>query len=233
MKNEITTPNQNGSIQFMFKNEELNKYSAQIAVFNGNINASAEQHMINASNNLCQIALIMAEIDNKELYKEDGFKSAAEYAMETFDYKKSQAFNLVRVGKKYGERLLSTPYNFTQLVEALPMGTEKFDELSESGELTPDMKATEIRDVAKEHKVKERKPAKAKEYYYAIVNAAYKDYFVGPATEADFIASSDEVHKFKTNNGRQCYAVVNSESGIITVWERFDTIENESEEKGE
>ena len=224
MKNEITTPNQNGNIQFMFKNEELNKYSAQIAVFNGNINASVEAHLANVSNNLCQIAYIMAEIDNKELYKEDGFKSAADYAMETFDYKKSQAFNLVRVGKKYGDRLLSTPYNFTQLVEALPMGTEKFDELSESGEINPDMKATEIRDIAKENKAKERKPAKVKEYYFALGENT-----VGPVTEADFMKAACECHKFKAENGDNMYAV--REGVWWAVWKRMDTVE--TEEKGE
>lgn len=221
MKNEISTNN-----QFMFKNEELNKLSEQIAQYNGNINASTESHMLAVSNNLCKIAYVMAEIDRKELYKEDGFKSAAEFAMETFDYKQSQAFNLVRVGKKFGDKLLDTEYNFTQLVEALPMGVDKFVELNEAGEINPEMKATEIREIAKANNPKPRKPAKAKEFYFEIVG--YEgDHVVGPMTEADFIESG-EIYKLKRKNGETVYIDI-LESGKCGMWRAIEAKENKGE----
>lgn len=219
MKNEMVT-----NSHFMFKNEELNKLSEQIASYNGNINASTDAHMMTVSNNLCKIAYVMAEIDRKELYKEDGFKSAAEYAMETFEYKHSQAFNLVRVGKKFGAKLLETEYNFTQLVEALPMGAEKFAELDESGEINPEMKATEIREIAKANNAKPRKPAKVKEYYFALGENT-----VGPVSEADFVKAACECHKFKAENGDNMYAV--REGVWWAVWKRVDVVE--TKEKGE
>lgn len=221
MKNEMVT-----NSHFMFKNEELNKLSEQIASYNGNINASTDAHMITVSNNLCKIAYVMAEIDNKELYKEDGFKSAAEYAMETFEYKKSQAFNLVRVGKKFGSKLLETEYNFTQLVEALPMGAEKFAELDESGEINPEMKATEIREIAKANNAKPRKPAKVKEFYFGIVG--YEgDHVVGPMSEADFMESG-EIYKLKRKNGETVYIDI-LESGKCGMWKTIEVTENKGE----
>lgn len=221
MKNEITT-----NTQFMFKNEELNKLSEQIASYNCNINASTESHIATVSNNLCKIAYVMAEIDNKELYKEDGFKSAAEYAMETFEYKKSQAFNLVRVGKKFGAKLLETEYNFTQLVEALPMGVEKFTELDESGEINPDMKATEIREIAKANNEKPRKPAKVKEFYFELLG--YNgDKVVGPMSEACFMESG-EVYKLKRKNGDTVYIDI-LETDKCGMWRAVEVTETKGE----
>ena len=221
MKNEIVTNN-----HFMFKNEELNKLSEQIASYNGNINASTNAHMMTVSNNLCKIAYVMAEIDKKELYKEDGFKSAAEYAMETFEYKHSQAFNLVRVGKKFGSKLLETEYNFTQLVEALPMGAEKFAELDESGEINPEMKATEIREIAKANNAKPRKPAKVKEFYFELLG--YNgDKVVGPVSEADFMESG-EVYKLKRKNGETVYIDI-LETDKCGMWRAVEVTETKGE----
>lgn len=221
MKNEITT-----NTQFMFKNEELNKLSEQIASYTGNINASIEAHTMTVSNNLCKIAYIMAEIDAKELYKEDGFKTAADFAMETFDYKKSQAHNLVRVGKKFGSKLLDTEYNFTQLVEALPMGAEKFAELDESGEINPDMKATEIREIAKANNEKPRKPAKVKEFYFELLG--YNgDKVVGPMTESDFMASG-EVYKLKRKNGETVYIDI-LDTDKCGMWRAVEVTETKGE----
>lgn len=219
--NEITTPNAVSTSTFMFQNEELNRYSEQIARFNGNISASEEIHTINVSNNLCQIALIMAEIDTKELYKQDGFKSAIQYAMDTFDYKRSMAGNLVRVGKQFGERLLTTNFNFTQLVEALPMGVEKFDELCESGEISDEMSMKEIREVAKENKVKPRKASKEKEFYYRV-----GEHTIGPQTESMFAQGCDEIHKFKSDSGATMYAI--RIETVWAVWERIDVVETET-----
>lgn len=221
MKNEIITNN-----HFMFKNEELNKLSEQIASYNGNINASTDAHMMTVSNNLCKIAYVMAEIDSKELYKEDGFKSAAEYAMETFEYKKSQAFNLVRVGKKFGTKLLETEYNFTQLVEALPMGAEKFAELDESGEITPDMKATEIREIAKVNNEKPRKPAKVKEFYFELLGGNGDNIF-GPMSEANFMETG-ELYKLKRKNGDAVYVEI-FEDERVCIWRAVEVTEIKGE----
>lgn len=221
MKNEMVTNN-----QFMFKNDELNRLSEQIASYNGNINASTDAHMMTVSNNLCKIAYVMAEIDSKELYKEDGFKSAADFAMETFEYKKSQAFNLVRVGKKFGSKLLETEYNFTQLVEALPMGAEKFAELSESGEITPDMKATEIREIAKANNEKPRKPAKVKQFYFEILGYD-GEHVVGPMSEAAFM-SAGELYKLKRKNGDTVYIEI-LENDKCGMWRAIEATQAKAE----
>lgn len=221
MKNEIVT-----NTHFMFKNEELNKLSEQIAQYNGNINASTESHMLAVSNNLCKIAYVMAEIDRKELYKEDGFKSAAEFAMETFDYKQSQAFNLVRVGKKFGEKLLCTEYNFTQFVEALPMGVEKFVELDEAGEINPEMKATEIREIAKANNPKPRKPAKVKEFYFELLGGN-GDNIVGPMSESNFMETG-ELYKLKRKNGDSVYVEI-FEDERSCMWRAVEVTETKGE----
>lgn len=129
------------------------------------------------------IASILAEVESKGYYKDDGFSSAAEYAMETFGLHKSLAYQLITIGTQYTRPVLNdngevighasnlmppadpnkqnAPLNdFTpsQICKLLPLGREKVVELIEAGELNPTTTHKAI-----ENMVKTLKPRKNKE----------------------------------------------------------------------
>ena len=52
------------------------------------------------------VAAILAEVDVKGLYKDDGFSTCADYAQETFAIKKSKAYALISIGKEYTRPIL-------------------------------------------------------------------------------------------------------------------------------
>lgn len=129
------------------------------------------------------IASILAEVELKEYYKDDGFSSAAEYAMETFGMQKSLAYQLITIGTQYTRPVLNdngkvvghasnlmppadpnkqnaplTDFTPSQIGKLLPLGREKVVELIESGELNPTTTHKAI-----ENMVKTLKPRKTKE----------------------------------------------------------------------
>lgn len=129
------------------------------------------------------IAAILADVEVKALYKDDGFKNAAEYAMETFGMQKSLAYNLITIGTQYTRPILSdngkvtghasnlvppadpdkqnAPLNdFTtaQIGRLLPLGRDKVVELVENGEITPQTTFKTLETI-----VKTLKPRKNKE----------------------------------------------------------------------
>ena len=52
------------------------------------------------------VAAILAEVDVKGLYKEDGFSTTADYAQDTFSIKKTKAYALISIGKEYTRPIL-------------------------------------------------------------------------------------------------------------------------------
>ena len=129
------------------------------------------------------IAAILADVETKGLYKDDGFKNAAEYAMETFGMQKSLAYNLITIGTQYTRPILSdngkvighasnlvppanpdkqnapiTDFTTAQIGRLLPLGRDKVIELVESGEITPQTTFKTLESI-----VKALKPRKNKE----------------------------------------------------------------------
>lgn len=228
MKTELTnyTPNNSNVVTFMFQNEKLNHFSEQIQSLNNHIQETEKAHATTVNSALCLIAYNVGEIEKSGCYKDDGFKSTAEYAMETFGYKKSQAFNLVRVGREYGEKLLATAYGFSQLVEMLPV-VEKFDSLNDEGVVNPDMSMREIREAVKEHKKPRKTSEKVeKPYYWVATEDRNHEHVIGPMTETAFTSAADESHTFKSDNGTHMYVVRYAD--VWGIWERLETVETEN-----
>lgn len=123
------------------------------------------------------IASILWEVEQKQLFKDDGYESAAEYAMATFGFKKSKAYALVAIGKEYtrpvydkkgkcvghasnlipaaNPDMQDAPLNdftVTQIERILPLGREKALELIQAGEMNPNMTVEAIRGVVKANK---------------------------------------------------------------------------------
>ncbi len=107
MKNELANVTINPVGTFSFKNAALNNYSARIA--------SLGTDMANKNK---EIASILGRVMTEECYKDDGFKSVAEYAAETFGVKKDYAYMLARVGARFYNNDSSTA---KWLAESMPV----------------------------------------------------------------------------------------------------------------
>ena len=124
------------------------------------------------------IASILAEVEFKKLYTDDGFSSCAEYAEKTFGIKKSTAYALITIGKEYTRPILNekgkvmghcsnllppadmekmdaplVDFTTRQISIFSTLGREQVIDLVSNGSLYPTMTASQIREVVKAHKV--------------------------------------------------------------------------------
>lgn len=112
------------------------------------------------SKNIYQIAKQLATVETNELYVDDGFKNASDYAEKVLGIKKSFANTLVRAGKDYIEKDGTNlpvegdkDFTISQLQELMPLGDrDKVAHHVECGDVTPDMSTKKIREVVKELK---------------------------------------------------------------------------------
>lgn len=104
------------------------------------------------------ISVILAKIGEGQLYKEDGFKSVAEYAMHSFGIKKSTAYMLYRAGKIYlDSSVCDTAKKFTpsKLAELSTLDTSILNNICDSGIVTCDNSQMEIRNWVSDYKSRE------------------------------------------------------------------------------
>lgn len=129
------------------------------------------------------IAALLAKVESDNLYADDGFKSAIEYATATFGIEKSLAYNFIKMGTDYTRSILNDKgkvigycsnllppanpdihdapaldFTPTQISRFMTLGRDKVTQLIDEGSLTPRMTIREILEV-----VKANKPPKALE----------------------------------------------------------------------
>ena len=162
--NELILSTASAPAKFSFKNAKLNEISAKIAEQAANMNSvyNAAKEGAEAVNKA--LAPLFGELLSSKCYTEDGFKSVADYAEQTFGMGKSMAYMLARVGKEYhnegGEltakavETLST----SKLAELTGVDRVAVAKAIESGELTADSSLADCREFAAAHK----KPGKEK-----------------------------------------------------------------------
>lgn len=152
--NELTTKT--------FGNESLKKATEEIISLQKNVNQS-----------LISVAGIAGEVATSESYKDDGFKSAQEWLMKTFNYKKSTAYTMVKIGIEYVQleidvclpiykTIFANPetdedFTLTQLEKLLPLGKEKIEAYLSTGDLKYSMTVKEIKDFVSAIKSLEKK----------------------------------------------------------------------------
>lgn len=123
------------------------------------------------------IASILAEVEVKKLYTDDGFGSCAEYAEKTFGIKKSTSYALITIGKEYTRPILNAngkvighcsnllppadmekqdaplvDFTTRQISLFSTLGREQVIDLVSNGSLLPSMTANQIRDLVKAQK---------------------------------------------------------------------------------
>ena len=113
-------------------------------------------------------AVIIANVNDMECYKDDGFNSVHEWTEKTFGFKKSVSYSLLKIGKEYVREIKSPKtgkvtgyasnllpensskdFTTTQIEKMLPAGHPLALELVENGEITPDMTCKEIGKIIK------------------------------------------------------------------------------------
>lgn len=123
------------------------------------------------------IASILAEVELKKLFSDDGFASCAEYAEKTFGIKKSTAYALINIGKDYTRPVLNAngkvighcsnllppadtekqdaplvDFTTRQISLFSTLGREQVIDLVSNGSLSPNMTANQIRELVKVQK---------------------------------------------------------------------------------
>ncbi len=153
--NELTTKK--------FENQSLAKATEEIIRLQKNVNQS-----------LISVAGISGEVEKSKSYKDDGFKNAQEWLMSTFNYKKSTAYTMVKIGKEYVELELDggiptyktifanhetdEDFTLTQLEKLLPLGKEKIETCLLTGVIKYSMTVKEIKEMVTTIKAVEKKP---------------------------------------------------------------------------
>lgn len=107
-----------------------------------------------------RVASLLAKVEKEKLYEEDHFYNAADYAQKVFKLKRSDAYNLLKIGKEYTSRAGNgsnlphekNDFNKTQVVSMLPLGRDLAGELIESGVITTNSTTREIKEIVKANK---------------------------------------------------------------------------------
>lgn len=203
-----------------FQNENLQNATNQINALGNEM-----------AHNVRSIARILADVATSECYKEDGFKNCVDYAMETFGFKKSFAYNLIAIGKRFSEANTAlADYSATQLIKMLPMSDEELETAMESGDINKDMSAREIEEAVKTAKPKKTKDRAKKQYRFVDmveVGTCIID------SEENFIARAfGDYPNNKVKVGERTL-YVGLDDSIVIVWERMEEVKEveEVEEK--
>ena len=155
--NEITNATVKAPASFTFKNKKLNEISIRIAKIGDDM---GKKNM--------ELAKLLGTVKRDELFKDDGFKSVAEYADTTFGIQKSLAYQLAKVGERFYLSENATaktvagmlpPSNLAELVN---MKDEDIQKALDSKEITPGTTQKTLRSVAAG--VKHTKPKVLEDY---------------------------------------------------------------------
>lgn len=138
-----------------FKNKELQEATARISAIYQDAAKFAE-----VKNR--EIAAILANVMDREAFKEDGFKSVGDYAHEVFGLNKQNAYALAAAGKIYNDENASevlksmTPH---KLAEVSRVDRKELDKAIEDGTISPETSQKDLRAFAAAVKDKDA-PAK-------------------------------------------------------------------------
>lgn len=141
--NEITNATVKAPASFTFKNKKLNEISIRIAKIGDDM---GKKNM--------ELAKLLGTVKRDELFKDDGFKSVAEYADSTFGIQKSLAYQLAKVGERFylsdnaTAKTVSGMLPPSNLAELVNMKDEDIQKAIDAKEITPSTTQKTLRSVA-------------------------------------------------------------------------------------
>lgn len=145
-----------------FKNKELQDATTRIASIYQDAAAFAD-----TKNR--EIASILANIMDKEAYKDDGFKSVGDYAHEVFGINKQNAYALANAGRIYndeGAPAMLKQFTPHKLAEVSRVNRDELEKAIDDGTITPETSQKDLRAFASATKEKNT-PAKVVPQYTA------------------------------------------------------------------
>lgn len=160
--NEIILSTSSAPTKFTFKNAKLNELSAKIAEQSAAMNALYTEAKDRAEAINKALAPIFGELLESKCYKDDGFKSVADFAEQTFGMGKSMAYMLARVGEQYYNtdneytRKARETLSTSKLAEFAGVDRVAIAKAIDEGKLTKDTPLADCREFATKHK----KPSK-------------------------------------------------------------------------
>lgn len=162
--NELILSTTNAPAKFSFKNAQLNKISVKIAEQTAAMNSVYNAAKEGAESVNKALAPLFGELMASKCYKDDGFKSVADYAEQTFGMSKSMAYMLARVGEAFyntgseDAKLARETLSTSKLAELTSVDKKDVGAAIKSGELSAEAPLALCRDFATAHK----KPGKEK-----------------------------------------------------------------------
>lgn len=139
-----------------YKNPTLQKQTERMFALDGNIKKA-----------FFGMSAIIADVESKECFKDDGFNSVHDWTKDAFGFQKSQSYAFLKIGKEYlsivrdenGKikqvRSNLTPddspidYGMTQIQKLLPLGHDRAKDLCDNGVVNPRMTVKEIDAIVK------------------------------------------------------------------------------------
>lgn len=155
--NELTNATVKAPASFTFKNKKLNEISIRIAKIGDDM---GKKNM--------ELAKLLGTVKRDELFKDDGFKSVAEYADNTFGIQKSLAYQLAKVGERFylsdnaTAKTVAAMLPPSNLAELVNMKDEDIQKAIDAKEITPSTTQKTLRSVAAG--VKHSKPKVLEDY---------------------------------------------------------------------
>lgn len=160
---------------------ELRIYTKSNMDFTNKKLASATKKVLDladkAEKAIYAIAEIIAEVSKTQCYKDDGFATVHEWTEAAFGLKKTQSYDLLRIGETWISQLvdengkkigtisrLKTPdndtdYTVSQLIQLQSIGLDTAVQLANDGIINPTMSCRELKSIAKKVKEGQKKAA--------------------------------------------------------------------------
>lgn len=148
MNSEIITIANFVTSKIAFKNQALQDCTERISKIYTNAYQYAEEKNR-------EIALILAEIQKDRLYLEDGFKSVADYAEQTFNLKKTNAHMLANAGRVYLSDNVNPAlkeFSPSKVAELTSLHSDAVNKALETGRISKYSTQKELREFAIETK---------------------------------------------------------------------------------
>lgn len=189
--NELVLSTASAPSKFSFKNAKLNELSGKIAAQTDAMNKLYNDTKQRAEAINSALAPIFGELLVSKCYTDDGFKSVADYAEQTFGIGKSMAYMLARVGKEFyneGAELTAKARNaltVSKLGELTGVDRIAIAKAIDEGKLSKDSSLQDCREFAAAH----RKPGKEK------VVPTFDLYAVHPSISGGKVKTAEGVTK--------------------------------------
>lgn len=211
----------------VFKNPELNRATAELIA---TIQSEAKSIMARAK--------ILAEINERKLFAEDGFKNIVDYGEKIFKWKRAYIYQLIAAWNKYGESPLMLPdgteaqFSAGQLQEMASITHEQAQEMVAEGKITPDMTTRAIREAVAEAHPVEEKPKREKVYMWSVVTPKKSPVEIkGTQTEICAKAIKDGWDFAERLSTTDSVYIVGIHNGIPVMYRRNDEVKPEKTSK--